>query len=290
MATINQIRKQVETSSKRIEGYNAKVKMYAERAAKNLAIASKRFMTEFTEENFKELSRSLPNMDWELDYKIGSAIEYRELNKRDAARETSRLESLKAELAKMEADAMAKEESEATLKNALVAALADFKVVWFDRMTRYYEAYFVMYRKMLPEATEMLSRARATAHKLCYRYRWHEHQVIRKKVEGIIKEQKAIICDEANVYDHDEFMSRRMEEMTATWERGIQTLTEKCKTFGVDETKLKTIPGRITEDGIQVIITDGKNRVIDARIIWAAENSVYVTPHTRYIVTERHEK
>lgn len=285
MATINQIRKQVETSAKRLEGFNAKVNMYAERAAKNLALASKRYMKEFTEENFKELF----NKDWELEYKIDSALEYRDNNKKDAAREERNLESLKAQLAKMEADAKAKEESEAALKNALIEALAEFKLTWYEKMTNYWEGYFTTLRKKLPTAKAKLERCHAIDRVLCYKYRWDEHREVKKLLEAIRAEQKRVIYDEANLFEHDEFMSRRKDDMDRTWERGLQILTEKCKSFGVDETKLTATPTAIlVGDGIQVLLRDDKPRVIDARIIWAAEYSELVTPHTRYIVTERH--
>lgn len=62
----------------------------------------------------------------------------------------------------------------------------------------------------------------------------------------------------------------------------------KCKTFGVDENKVVARHPNVTGKGFTVILTDGKDREIDARVIWAAEYSEFVCPHTRYIVTERH--
>ena len=43
----------------------------------------------------------------------------------------------------------------------------------------------------------------------------------------------------------------------------------------------------MTAKGFEVVIRDGKPRVIHARVIWAAEYSDIVEPHIRYIVTER---
>lgn len=43
----------------------------------------------------------------------------------------------------------------------------------------------------------------------------------------------------------------------------------------------------VTQKGFECIITDGQERNIYARMIWAAEYSMFVSPHTRYIITER---
>lgn len=43
----------------------------------------------------------------------------------------------------------------------------------------------------------------------------------------------------------------------------------------------------MTELGIEVLLNDSKPRVLDVRVIWAAEYSELVAPHTRYIITER---
>ena len=42
-----------------------------------------------------------------------------------------------------------------------------------------------------------------------------------------------------------------------------------------------------TSRGFSAIIQEGSTREFDARMIWAAEDSTIVTPHFRYIVTER---
>ena len=39
--------------------------------------------------------------------------------------------------------------------------------------------------------------------------------------------------------------------------------------------------------GFSAIITDGTNRIVDVRVIWAAEFSSYVASHIRYIATQR---
>ena len=80
------------------------------------------------------------------------------------------------------------------------------------------------------------------------------------------------------------------EELEKSWEQGIVKLTKKCQGFGVDESKVSTCAPEMTAKGFEVIIRDGKPRVIHARVIWAAEYSDIVEPHIRYIVTERTAK
>lgn len=284
MATANQIKKQIETCSKRLNDFVKKVEVFDARVKKYLETYSKKFNLELTEDSYK----SLLEIDWESYYKIANAIDYREENQKKVSRETRNLKNLEAELAKMMESAEAKEMSQKALKDALTLALEEFKTQWFERMTNYFESYYTRLRLMLPEAKIKYQKANNIDTKLCRNYGYYEHRLIKSFVTKIREAQKSIINDEANIFGHDEYMARRSEEMKITWEYGIQTLTDKCQKFGVDENKLKVRPGTVSHKGIEIVITDGKDRVIDARVIWAAEYSELVTPHTRYIVTERH--
>ena len=46
----------------------------------------------------------------------------------------------------------------------------------------------------------------------------------------------------------------------------------------------------MNENGIDVVLIDGKPREIHARVIWAALDSPFVQPHLRHICTERKTK
>ena len=72
-----------------------------------------------------------------------------------------------------------------------------------------------------------------------------------------------------------------------SWNNGITILTNKCYKFGSDENKIRVDAPQMTSKGFSAFITDGKSRIVDVRVIWAAEYSVLVTPHIRYIATQR---
>lgn len=287
MATINSIKKQIETATKRIESFNGKIAMYETRANNAIAKAIKATgIANINAENYHEILNTRDNWDW--DYKIGSNFNYKAENEKNLAREVRNLESLTAELAKMEQAASEKETANASLKAALNDAMVDFKKVWFERMTNWYSKNYDRMRAALPKAIE--TRDKANRIKREYFWSWSSH-LNHSRMYKIIenKEQAAneIIYDDANRMEKPEYMAMVNEMLINDWNAGIDKLTDKCRTFGVDETKVKANHPSMTEKGFEVVLTDGTNRIIYARVIWAAEYSDIVTPHTRYIVTER---
>lgn len=286
MATINSIRKQIETANKRIENFNAKIAMYETRTNNAIAKAIKvTGITNITVENFREILNTLDNWEWKC--KIANAVDYKKENEKYLAREIRNVEGLTAELAKMEQAAAAKEQAAAPLKAALVVAMSNFKPVWFGRMNNWYSNHYDFMRRALVPAQARREKARKIENRLWAQYRWYEHRGIRQMITTIIRNCNEIICDDANRMNKPEYMAMINEMLEKTWAAGIDKLTDKCRTFGVDESKIKANYPDVTEKGFSVILTDGKTRVIDARVIWAAEYSEIVTPHTRYIVTER---
>ena len=283
MATINQIRKSIESSEKALAKYNKNVAMYEARANKAIAKSGLHYTIETLPENLRPLMES----DWNVYYSISSAVGYYRENARHAERETRRLENLRAELAKIEADAARTEKENAPLEAALREAMSDFRVVWFAKMEEYYNGYFEHIREILPEVRARYNRVR----KISDNYGWRmdaNHRRIYNALENIRKECGKVISDDAARMDRPEYLAKMRDESEKVWEAGIKKLTTKCKTFGVDENKVVARYPRIVEKGFEVILTDGKAREIDARVIWAAEYSEFVCPHTRYIVTERH--
>jgi hypothetical protein len=82
-------------------------------------------------------------------------------------------------------------------------------------------------------------------------------------------------------------MAKMKQETIRSWNAGINLLTDKCHKFGLDEQAINVQQPSMTSKGFSAIITDGKQRYIDVRVIWAAEYSVLVTPHIRYIATQK---
>lgn len=61
----------------------------------------------------------------------------------------------------------------------------------------------------------------------------------------------------------------------------------KSRVRSAKEQAIRVDNPTMTEKGFAAHITDGTTRVVHVRVIWAAEYSVLVTPHTRYIATQR---
>ena len=285
MATINSIRKQIETANKRIESFRNKIEMYGTRLEKAIESAKKATgINDITAENYDEKLRN----NWEWNCKVGNNVGYLSDNKRYLAREIRNVENLTAELSRMEKAAADKESATAPLKAALIETMADFRTVWFERMNDWYSNHYDDMRSKLNGARNRYNRIRTILDNYFYSYKTiREHSKMYYSLKEAKSADAEVISDKANRMGKPEYMAYINENLVKEWNNGIDKLADKCKGFGVDESKVKATNPEMTGKGFAVILTDGTNRVIDARVIWAAEYSYIVTPHTRYIVTER---
>ena len=304
MATIKQITKQIETATKRIADFERKIAMYTERRDKAIATANKKsglnicvddiIVKENTNGRYTWKEYSLPAsirdaIGFEASFKITNACDYINDNTKNKGIEERNLARLQSELAALEAQAKADADNYNNgLDAALRSAMADFRDVWFDRMMTWFGNHFDIIKKRTPEMKERRARVRS----LQYYFDTFRHRIPHYKVRNFLERTanvcNEIILDDANRYETREaYLAAMKEELEKSWERGIVNLTKKCQAFGVDESKVSTCAPELTEKGFEVIIRDGQPRVIHARVIWAAEYSDIVQPHTRYIVTER---
>ena len=307
MATIKQITKQIETATKRIADFDRKIAMYTERRDKAIAAANKKsglnicvddiIVKENTNGRYTWKEYSLPEsirdaIGFEALFKITNACDYINDNTKNKSIEERNLARLQAELAELEAKAKADADNyNNALDSALRSAMADFRVVWFDRMMTWHGKHFDIIKKRTPAMIECRARVRSLQQYFdVYRFR-NTHRRISRFLEATAKRCNEIIADDANRYDNrDAYLADVKKELERSWESGIVKLTNKCQGFGVDESKVSTCAPEMTAKGFEVIIRDGKPRVIHARVIWAAEYSDIVEPHIRYIVTERQSK
>ena len=304
MATIPQITKQIETATKRIADFERKIAMYTERRDKAIAAANKKFglniqvddiiVKDETKGRYTWREYSLPAsvrdaIGFDASFKITNACDYIHDNTKKKGFEEQNIARLKEELAALEAKAKADADNyDNALDAALRSAMADFRVVWFERMMTWHGKHF----DIIQEKTPVMKERRARVRSLQYYFDTFRHRIphykIRNFLERTAKICNEIISDEVNRYDNrDAYLADMKKELESSWERGIVNLTKKCQVFGVDQSKVSTCAPNMTSKGFEVIIQDGKPRVIHARIIWAAEYSDIVEPHIRYIVTER---
>ncbi len=113
------------------------------------------------------------------------------------------------------------------------------------------------------------------------------HYSLARHLEKASNKCSEIISDRANMYDKAGYLAVIQKELESSWDAGIVKLTKKCQDFSVDESNVTACNPEMTSKGFEVVIKDGKPRLIYARVIWAAEYSLIVEPHIRYIVTER---
>lgn len=289
MATINQIKKQIETANKRLKENNERIVMYANRIEKGLAKVAKYTGKQVTVDNY-ESALNLKDgntKDWDLYFSLCSATELKAENEHNVVREQRNIKHLTETLQSIENEQRKKAEINKSLENALRVAMNDFRVVWFDRMIDWYGKHYDAMRKAFEPATVRRERAKICINHFVIKHSFSEYKKVRKYLEVVIKSANEIIYDNANRYEKPEYMEIIKNKLAISWKKGIEKLASKCRKFGVDEKNIAVSCPTLTEKGFEVMLQDGRGRIIDARIIWAAEYSEYVCPHTRYIITER---
>lgn len=298
MATIKQIEKQIETANKRISGFQRKVEMYHARTIKACAAANITIddivMTVKTYGTHNIYDVSLPReitstIGFDSSYRITNNYDSMKANERDLEREKRHLATLVEQRDKMVRDANDYEKATCGLKASLENAMVDFRAVWFEKMRKWHESHFEYINKELQGAITRRNRAYNIIQYFdvtrAWKYRFSSR--IYKAIDNIRKGASEIIMDDAANMNHDEYMDKMHRETEMSWNNGITILTNKCHKFGLDENKIRVDAPQMTSKGFSAFITDGKSRIVDVRVIWAAEYSVLVTPHIRYIATQR---
>lgn len=304
MATIPQLTKQIEVANRRVADFDTKIARYTERRDNAIAAANKKFglniqvddiiVKDETKGRYTWREYSLPAsvrdaIGFDASFKIANACDYIHDNTKKKGFEEQNIARLKEELAALEAKAKADADNyDNALDAALRSAMADFRVVWFERMMTWHGKHFDIIKAKTPEMKERRERIRRLVQHFDRYWTSNKH---RRTINFLERKQaicNEIISDEVNRYDNrDSYLADMKKELERSWERGIVNLTKKCQVYGVDQSKVSTCAPNMTSKGFEVIIKDGKPRVIHARIIWAAEYSDIVEPHIRYIVTER---
>lgn len=303
MATISQIEKQLASSEKKIAAFEKRIAMYRERVDKAIVSINKAgasvsvddiILTEKRNGRMVFREFSLPReiverFGFELTYRVTSNREALDCAERDLQKEIGHRDSLSLQLERMRSNATTNEQATQGLAQALAQAMADFKVVWFKQMRKWYASHYSYIRGKLPAAKRRYQRACTlmtyfTDRRgfLCFQ----ESRIYRFLVD-VKRRSSEVISDEAARMDLEIYLSKMEQELCMSWSKGMAILTEKCHKFGLDERSIRVAAPRMTSRGFSALITDGGARVVDVRVIWAAEFSDLVTPHTRYIATQR---
>lgn len=307
------LQKSIEVSKRRIAEYAKKAEMYRSRFEKNnefgLNLNDLRTDYDGTKATFNAIGKHNDKVceNWRARYEDkygkndgywkyydlrGNAERYVENNKNglNEQRHLAELESQISAANAVIAEQKSKEENPDALRKMLVDLMADYKVVWFNEMREWKsESYDVVWAKK-----PMWKRWIERKDRLCCNY-WRQlswntqtHAKLRKNLDEKEKMYRRHLCSEQLGYKNkNEYMAHVELDLIHLWSRNMNYLVEKCEKCDIDLDKIEIRNPRVQSRGFSVLIYDGKQRVIDVRTIWAAEHSYLVTPHTRYIVTER---
>lgn len=280
MATVNQIRKQIETAEKRLAKAERNVEMYDARIDSAIARAAKATGANVTRDNYNETVPARTNFPvW---YSIESNFDSKAENEKAVARETREIARLRAALVEL-----TKAETATSLEMTLDDVMVDFRAAWTERMMAWYGEHYDYIAARIDAARARYVKARRIYDYMGFGGRYRKHPRIYAFVTNAKIAAAEIINDDAARMDKAAYLEKMANTLADVWAAGIKKLAAKCSKFGVDESKVSASEPEVTEKGFECVLTDGKARLIYARVIWAAEYSELVRPHTRYIVTER---
>jgi len=87
--------------------------------------------------------------------------------------------------------------------------------------------------------------------------------------------------------DKQKFIEKAGQDAKDYYEASIKNMVKKLAKHTINKAAMQIKFPNAIGNGLEMIITDDRNREIYARLIWAAEYSEYVTEHLRFIITEK---
>jgi len=298
------LEKRIEVSKRRIADYEKKAAMYAERFGKHnefrfslLSVDEStgdwRVRTANNEalyKTWKEKYAEKYGQDeyFEEYYKlVGNANSYVQ-SKINLAREKKNFEYLESEIARINSENQSKEDAQKQLKSAIEQIMSEFKVEWFATMTAWHEKHYAHIQEQKPIVRKWIEKKDRIHCNYHRQFRFNHKRLSDWLDEKESRLRKCILNDmAASCRTLEDYMSWVNRELRMKWINAVQKLTDKCQDYDIDIEKMEMHNPSVSSDGFDVVITDGKPRIIHARMIWAAESSIFVQPHTRYIVTEK---
>lgn len=296
--TINQIKKQIATAEKNIAKFKANVDRYMARRDNAIAKANKKGIAisaddfhvdnaddQYPDVNINDDKRDVYTNNFAVVYPITNNWSMALQNNYMVRRESRRLSRMNDELNAMVATEKANSDAyDKNLEMVLSAKMVGFRNAWFNKMRNHFAdrfAYVNANKDAARAIYERLNRIRSRT-----RYN-HNHYYLNMHIESGIQSCTRIFCDAAARMTRTDYMAMMEKETENNWNACVHTLVDRCGKFDIDKEHIETSEPVVTEKGFEIVITDASNRRIYARIIWCAENSVLVTPHTRYIVTSK---
>lgn len=292
--------KQIQASEKRIAKHQKNVLMYTQRIEKKIKELQKKNIP-VTENDFKVVKTGR----WKYDYEVENTMKGKENYSHwtfypvigDLVSRQENIDKLNDEKIALQKLIEAKNEKENTkteidevnksLGTQFSVLLEPFKEEWIKQMIGWHTRFYNNIHSKLAESRKMYQ---FLSEKLPEMYReshWKKTSLI-EEYENAKKYHGRVISSEPAKYDTVvAYLNNIKPKLHEEWANAINTLADKCRKFNLDVPNVTIHHPRLAERGFDVIIKDNKDRLLDARMIWAAEYSDCVTPHTRYIITER---
>ena len=297
---MTQFEKQIQASEKRIAKYEKNMQMYEARMSKKLELLQKQgYMA--TREDFQIQKTG----KWKYDYDITVSeqvkqqvpfsiympvvenLQYKQENTDRLADEKETLNKLKEKDKTRTQIADEISEQNKVLAKHLGESLAPFKKHWMEDMTNYHREFYHRIHKALPNARVQYDELQKAIYDEKRKNGFRPSTLI-KQLEYSRKAFGRILSAPPAAYPTEEsYMNYIKPRLQEEYNNCLYVLADKCRPFQLDAEKVQVHHPRMAERGFDLLLTDNQDRVIDARMIWAAENSEYVSPHTRYVVTER---
>jgi hypothetical protein len=196
------------------------------------------------------------------------------------------IERYTAMLAKKNAAATTEDEAVKKYKPALAEGCEGFRKVWLARNLGHAAFEYDDINAKVDTVKKIYDRLNRLPN-ISPRYFQMSHTRLRRKVEKAEAECYNIISHRAAKMTRSEYLEYTRERLEQHWDASMTKLAVKLLPFNLNH--IKATATDMEDKGLECYITDG-NRRIHARVIWAAEFSDIVTPHERYIITERTKK
>lgn len=286
MATIKSLQRQILSTESKLDKASQRISMYTSRLASALAAATKLLGQEVTENNYDALLCA-PS-DFDTRFRISDNLERLDEAKRAHAKLSRRLSEMQASLTELQQRTSDKEAVLATAISGLSALLDSFHEAWYMKMMNKHLAFYTRIQSAVPAHALKAARLKSILSVGCVSGSYlFAHRRVISALKAAYSKEKVWLAQPAAILSQEAYMERVARELSQSWEDGLKLLAEKCIRYDVDFSKLEAHSPEMTDLGIEVLLTDDKPRVLHVRVIWAAEYSDIVAPHTRYIITER---
>lgn len=317
------IDKQIATSEKKIEKLLANIERYKGLAEKKYAKLLKIYPTlsKYSLNELSDFTSIFGRDNWDLAYGYFDNLRSIVENKRSLASEQKYLESLQGKKANKENATKEYMDSTQELVDKFEIMLKDYKKAYFDdcesKFTKLYNKMKGAYanaKAIIKRANDELPYFFGSYHSYNYSHIMKNYLTVREGMLGyyslnaynkkfipfteeecnLINEWKVaytVVHSDCQRFDTlESYIEYKMKEVAEDWDAKLRTFANKCLNLGINMNKVEFIVNSTSVKDCEFTLKDDNSRVVYGRCIWAAEYSDIVTPHIRFIVTEKRYK